>query len=120
SSAGRSAAGGSPLAGFASEGSPWAGPAAGESRSAGAPGRAALFLGCAQEGLFPEANRAAEALLRRAGFAVEISAGQGCCGALHRHNRTEEGRVGKVYIVLCRALQNRCVVDNALYSDDDN
>lgn len=90
SSAGRSAAGGSPLAGFASEGSPWAGPAAGESRSAGAPGRAALFLGCAQEGLFPETNRAAEALLRRAGFAVEIPAGQGCCGALHRHNGDKE------------------------------
>lgn len=48
--------------------------------------RAVLFLGCAQEGLFPETNRATYSLLQRAGFDVEIPAAQRCCGALHRHN----------------------------------
>ena len=47
--------------------------------------RAALFLGCAQEGLFPEVNASTARLLAAAGFTVETPAGQCCCGALHRH-----------------------------------
>ncbi|HEY8416939.1 MAG TPA: (Fe-S)-binding protein, partial [Limnochordales bacterium] len=49
------------------------------------PVRAALFLGCAQEGLFPDVNAATAKLLAAAGLTVEIPANQGCCGALHRH-----------------------------------
>lgn len=47
---------------------------------------AALFVGCAQEGMFPETNRATAALLEQAGFTVNSPAAQGCCGALHRHH----------------------------------
>lgn len=60
------------------------------SQAPGPAPKAALFLGCAQEGLFPETNRATAALLRRAGFVVEIPEGQVCCGALHRHNGDKE------------------------------
>lgn len=47
--------------------------------------RVMLFLGCAQEGMFPETNRATAALLEAAGYRVEIPSGQACCGALARH-----------------------------------
>lgn len=52
--------------------------------------RAALFLGCAQEGLFPETNRATAALLQEAGFDVDVPAQQYCCGALHRHHGDQQ------------------------------
>ncbi|MBO8140670.1 MAG: 4Fe-4S dicluster domain-containing protein [Firmicutes bacterium] len=61
------------------------------SQGEGATGRrVALFLGCAQEGLFPEVNRATAGLLRKAGFDVVVPRGQGCCGALHRHQGDEQ------------------------------
>lgn len=56
----------------------------------GKKGRAMLFLGCAQEGMFPEANRATKELLEQRGFRVELPAGQGCCGALAGHHGDKE------------------------------
>lgn len=53
---------------------------------AGGQPKAALFLGCAQEGMFPETNSATAQLLEQAGFHVSIPSDQGCCGALHRHH----------------------------------
>lgn len=47
---------------------------------------ASLFLGCAQEGLFPETNRATAALLEAEGFDLDVPRNQVCCGALHRHH----------------------------------
>lgn len=52
--------------------------------------RAMLFLGCAQEGMFPETNRSTKELLERAGFRVELPTGQGCCGALAGHHGDKE------------------------------
>lgn len=48
--------------------------------------RAALMLGCAQDGLFPETNDATILLLQQTGYDVVIPEAQGCCGALHRHH----------------------------------
>lgn len=52
--------------------------------------RAAVFLGCAQQGLFPRVNETTAQLLAAAGFRVETRPGQGCCGALHRHQGDPE------------------------------
>jgi glycolate oxidase iron-sulfur subunit len=45
-----------------------------------------LFLGCVARAAQPEALRAARRVLARLGFRVRIPGGQGCCGAMHRHN----------------------------------
>lgn len=55
------------------------------SRGAASRRTTALFLGCAQEGMFPESNRATESLLRMAGRKIAVPEGQVCCGALARH-----------------------------------
>ena len=52
-------------------------------------GRVAFFLGCVQEAVFAETNRASISLLQAAGLEVASAPGQGCCGALHLH----QGRV---------------------------
>lgn len=57
----------------------------GEAARQAEPRRAMMLLGCAQEAMFPETNRSTASLLEQAGYAVETPAGQGCCGALHRH-----------------------------------
>lgn len=44
-----------------------------------------LFLGCVARALDADTLRATAALLSRAGYDVEIPAGQGCCGALAQH-----------------------------------
>lgn len=49
-------------------------------------GRVALFTGCVMEQLFGRVNRATLELLLHNGFAVEVPAQQGCCGALLLHN----------------------------------
>ena len=49
------------------------------------PPRVQLFTGCATGLLDRETRRAAVTLLERLGFAVELPAGQVCCGALFRH-----------------------------------
>ncbi|MCL8208237.1 MAG: (Fe-S)-binding protein [Actinomycetia bacterium] len=46
---------------------------------------AQYFLGCVGEVVTGSANRAAVALLARAGYGVGVPDGQGCCGALHAH-----------------------------------
>ena len=44
-----------------------------------------FFLGCVQEAVFAETNRASLALLQRAGASPVDAPGQTCCGALHLH-----------------------------------
>ena len=48
-------------------------------------GRVAFFSGCVMPEVFGPANAATIDVLARNGFEVEVPAGQGCCGALHRH-----------------------------------
>jgi len=48
-----------------------------------------FFGGCVQSAVFPDANQAAVALLRWAGYQVVTPVGQTCCGALHWHNGEE-------------------------------
>jgi glycolate oxidase iron-sulfur subunit len=51
-----------------------------------AKGRVALFLGCIARSAQPGLGEAARRVLERLDLAVEIPAGQVCCGAIHRHN----------------------------------
>jgi glycolate oxidase iron-sulfur subunit len=48
-------------------------------------GRVAFFSGCVMPEVFGPVNAATLDVLARNGFEVEVPAGQGCCGALHRH-----------------------------------
>ncbi len=48
-------------------------------------GRVAFFSGCVMPEMFGPVNAATIDVLSRNGFEVVIPAGQGCCGALHRH-----------------------------------
>lgn len=45
-----------------------------------------LLTGCVQEQWFPDVNRAAHALLTKAGYDVVVPEGQTCCGALAAHD----------------------------------
>jgi glycolate oxidase iron-sulfur subunit len=47
--------------------------------------KVAVLRGCVMEGLFREANRATERVLRRNGCDIVEAPGQMCCGALHAH-----------------------------------
>ena len=47
--------------------------------------RAALLLGCVQEGLYARVNRATEFVLQANGFEIASAPAQVCCGALHAH-----------------------------------
>jgi glycolate oxidase iron-sulfur subunit len=49
-------------------------------------GRVAFLAGCIMPEVFGPVNAATVSVLARNGFEVEIPAGQGCCGALHRHS----------------------------------
>ena len=62
-----------------------AGRVRGAARTTGRPaaGKAHLMLGCAERALFPGVS---QAVLRLLPDAVDVPAGQGCCGALHAHN----------------------------------
>jgi glycolate oxidase iron-sulfur subunit len=51
-------------------------------RTAAAPGRTSLMLGCFERGLFPGVSRAVRTLLP----GIAVPPRQGCCGALHAHN----------------------------------
>ena len=56
-------------------------------------GRVALLQGCVEPAMAPAIREAAIRLLSRAGFEVELVAGEGCCGALSEHlGRAEEAR----------------------------
>jgi glycolate oxidase iron-sulfur subunit len=48
-------------------------------------GRIGVLRGCVMEGLFTEANRATERVLRRNGYRLAEVKTQMCCGALHAH-----------------------------------
>jgi glycolate oxidase iron-sulfur subunit len=50
-----------------------------------------LFTGCVGAGLFARVNDATERVLEANGFAVQVSAAQVCCGALHAHAGDLEG-----------------------------
>lgn len=54
------------------------------------PKRVAIMLGCVQEVLAPQINRAAIRLLRRHGVDVMVVRDEGCCGALSHHLGREE------------------------------
>ena len=60
-------------------------PAQGEER-----GQVALFTGCVGNIFDGAVHQAAIVVLTRLGFAVNIPASQGCCGALHQHNGEPE------------------------------
>lgn len=67
-------------------------PAAGPRRGVGrymaegrARGRVALLQGCVEPAMAPSIREAAIRLLSRAGYEVELVAGEGCCGALSEH-----------------------------------
>jgi glycolate oxidase iron-sulfur subunit len=47
--------------------------------------RVGVLRGCVMEGLFTEANRATERVLRRNGYQIADVKEQICCGALHAH-----------------------------------
>lgn len=53
--------------------------------------RVALFEGCVGAVLQGEVNAATQRVLNRCGAAVDVPAGQGCCGALHLHAGDIEG-----------------------------
>ncbi|MBM3779881.1 MAG: (Fe-S)-binding protein [Acidimicrobiia bacterium] len=55
----------------------------GEKTGQGTP--VSLFAGCVMSTALAEIDRATIRVLERAGCAVELTAGQGCCGALHAH-----------------------------------
>ncbi len=46
----------------------------------------ALFRGCVARALEPEVARAAAFVFAQLGVPTTVPAGQGCCGAMHRHN----------------------------------
>jgi glycolate oxidase iron-sulfur subunit len=46
----------------------------------------ALFRGCVARALEPEVAESALAVFRYIGVPVQVPDGQGCCGAMHRHN----------------------------------
>lgn len=52
---------------------------------AGAKGRIILLRGCAEPVLKPAYRAAAVRLLSRAGYAISVAEGEGCCGALVHH-----------------------------------
>ncbi len=57
------------------------------------PKRVGIMLGCVQEVLAPQINRAAIRLLRRHGVDVMVVKDEGCCGALSHHmGREDEAR----------------------------
>lgn len=56
----------------------------------GAAGSVALLSGCVQDQWFRPVNRAAIALLERAGYRVEVPRSQTCCGALAAHDGKAE------------------------------
>ena len=57
------------------------------------PKRVAIMLGCVQEVLAPQINKAAIRLLRRHGVDVMVVKDEGCCGALPHHlGRDEQAR----------------------------
>ncbi|MGH6657588.1 MAG: heterodisulfide reductase-related iron-sulfur binding cluster, partial [Actinocrinis sp.] len=45
--------------------------------------RAALFITCLNDALFPSAGKATVALLERLGVMVDFPAAQTCCGQMH-------------------------------------
>ncbi len=47
--------------------------------------RVGFLRGCVSDVVQPQVNAAAARVLRRARVAVDVAAGQGCCGALHLH-----------------------------------
>lgn len=55
-------------------------------RSASADTRVALFTGCFSSVMEQEVQQAAIKLFNALGLEVTVPEGQGCCGALHRHN----------------------------------
>ena len=56
-------------------------------------GRVALLQGCVEPAMAPAIREAAIRLLSRAGYDVELVAGEGCCGALSEHlGRADEAR----------------------------
>ena len=65
-------------------------PAEGERRA-----RVALLLGCAQQVLDPDINRATIEVLTRQGVEVHLPRGQGCCGGLAWH--TGEGESAQAF-----------------------
>lgn len=56
------------------------------SAGASANGALALFRGCVARAIEPALEQSALRVLTRLGFRVEVPDGQGCCGAMHRHN----------------------------------
>ena len=48
-------------------------------------GTATCLTGCVMSGLFSHVNDATERVLTHNGFALRVSRGQSCCGALHAH-----------------------------------
>ncbi|PSR37766.1 MAG: (Fe-S)-binding protein [Sulfobacillus thermosulfidooxidans] len=75
----------------------------------------AFFEGCVMSAIFPDANRAAQNLLQRAGLAVVTPQGQGCCGALHLHagQREEAVAMAKANILAFEATGDVLVVNTA-------
>lgn len=83
-----------------------------------------LFLGCVARSAQPGALAAAQRVLERLGYRVRVAPGQGCCGAMHRHNglpeaadrllgRTASAASGRLMIGIASA----CVAE--LKSDPD-
>jgi glycolate oxidase iron-sulfur subunit len=56
-------------------------------------GRVALFAGCVMSTVLADIDRATARVCQRAGYAVCLTAGQGCCGALNAHSGDLEGMI---------------------------
>src|SRR4028119_2427635 len=62
--------------------------------------RAALFVTCFNDTMFPESAKATVRLLERLGVDVDFPAGQTCCGQMHINTgyRTEAGPLVRRYV----------------------
>ncbi|MBI2886576.1 MAG: 4Fe-4S dicluster domain-containing protein [Chloroflexi bacterium] len=75
----------------------------------------ALLSGCVMPYLYPEVHEATLRVLARNGYRVEVSPGQGCCGALHLHSgeREEARRLARRNIDAFLVAEPGAIVTNA-------
>src|SRR5918994_3852716 len=80
-----------------------------------ATGAVSLFNGCVMSTVFAHVNRATGRVLAHNGFAVDVPAGQQCCGALHIHSgmSDEARRLARKNIDAFDSSANDPIVINA-------
>ncbi|MDA8194176.1 MAG: (Fe-S)-binding protein [Thermaerobacter sp.] len=78
-------------------------------------GAVSFFSGCVMGAVFPDANRAAEALLALSGVGATTPLDQGCCGALQAHagRRAEARQLARQNIAAFEPTAPRTIVTTA-------